>query len=127
MKHSIAVVTCAMVIAATGSAWAGKPPLDPSQFKVGESTVADVEKVYGKPSTERLNSDGQHIIIYGRTHAHVKAASFVPVVGLFAGGEKGHADITTFTFDKDSKLKSFERSTTSIDCTTGVIGATCNN
>lgn len=122
---SSAVAGALVLGLAAQPAVAAKAALDPSQFTVGTSTIADVERVYGKPVSESVSSDGAHVLAYGRVHAHAKVASFIPVVGLFAGGAVGSSETTVFTFDKDGHLKSYTSQSTNIDCKSPITGVNC--
>ena len=80
----------------------------------------------GDPSSVEASSDGTRTALYMVTRMHVKAASFIPYVGLFAGGAKARTSVKTFTFDEHGILKSFSSSTTGTNCHTTVIGAACH-
>jgi len=85
-------------------------------LKVGSTTLADVEAKFGHPMTVEKSSDGSETLTYTTTKTHIKGASFVPIMGLFAGGSK--ADVTTdrFDFDKDGVLTKVWSSQTKVDC-----------
>lgn len=74
------------------------------QFQKGVTTEAEVVKAIGPPQSTALLPDGRHQIGYVALSAHPHAASFIPVVGLFAGGASSQSDVTTFTFGTDGKL-----------------------
>jgi len=44
--------------------------------------------------------------MYMHIAASANAASYIPVVGLFAGGAKSTSDLVTFNFDPQGVLKS---------------------
>jgi len=85
-------------------------------LKVGSTTLADVEAKFGHAATVEKSSDGSETLTYSVTKTRVKAASFVPIIGLFAGGAR--ADVTTdrFEFDKDGLLTKVWSSQTKMDC-----------
>lgn len=99
---------------------------DLAQFKVGEAARADVVHKFGRPMSTTTTSDGSTILVYGSTHGHVKAASFIPVVGLFAGGATGQSTFTVFTFDADGRLKSSTVTSSGVDCSTRITGTNCD-
>lgn len=117
------VVTALGAVLAAAAVSAAGP--DPAQFKVGVSTVADVEAVYGRPTTESALSTGEHVLVYAQTRARVKATTFIPVIGLFAGGARASSQSVSFVFDKDGKLKSYSDQTTNVDCNSAIVGASC--
>ena len=115
MGTIVAIVLC------LGTATNAKPITaeQAAQFKVGSATQAEVIGAFGKPGTMAVNSDGTTQITYMASKTSVKAATFVPIVGLFAGGAKGSVSLATFVFDKDGVLKSF--STTNTNCDYGMM------
>jgi len=62
-------------------------------IKKGVSTRADVETLLGPPMHVAMMPDGKRILSYTYTstkvEGHATAASYIPYVGLFAGGAKG--------------------------------------
>jgi hypothetical protein len=73
-------------------------------FTPGVTTYADVVKALGQPSTVTASSDGSRRAAYIFASASTKPASFIPYVGLFAGGTDTKSATTTFTFGPDQKL-----------------------
>lgn len=55
------------------------------QIKKGETTEAQVIGFLGQPTTIST-SGGQRILIYAGAHVQARPASFIPVVGMLAGG-----------------------------------------
>lgn len=116
-RSSAAAVVALALVAGTASA---KPvsSADAAQFQIGSATYDDVTGKLGKPATVTTNSDGTVEIAYASTSTHVKAASFVPVVGLFAGGATGKVSVLKFTFGPDHVLKSTTTADSAVDCHT---------
>lgn len=104
--------------AALAGAAIGKPVTaeDVAQFKVGTATAGDVEAKLGKPQTVAHNSDGSEVFTYLATSTKVKGATFIPYVGLFAGGATSQVHTATFTFDEAGTLKSTSSTDTSTSC-----------
>ena len=78
---------------------------DTADFVSGRTTEADVVDRLGQPNSSTTESDGTKIDVYVYTEAHATAATYVPVVGLFAGGARGTGTTATFTFDASGLLK----------------------
>jgi len=109
----------ALTLLAAPAALAGEITADQvAALKIGETTYDQVVGEFGKPTTVETSSDGSRTITYTTTKAHIKAASFVPVVGLFAGGATGKASTQRFEFDKDGHLAKTFTSDTNVDCRT---------
>lgn len=68
-------------------------------FQKGTATRAQVIAALGAPTSTLVQNDGSRIDVYMHIQASANTASFVPIVGLFAGGAKGTSDSATFTYD----------------------------
>ncbi len=77
-----------------------------AEFQQGVTTYAEVIDQLGNPQVNMMMPDGTRQVSYIFTQSQVRAATFVPVVGLFAGG--ADADTTTFQFifDENGILQS---------------------
>lgn len=108
MKTLISVLFTAAVATLSGCAATGVKVSDEqaSSFVVGQSKEADVVSRLGPPTTRSRNSDGTVVLQYVYAEAQVRAATFVPIVGLFAGGTDVKSNAVTFTFSPDGKLLS---------------------
>jgi len=91
-----------------------------SQFKVGTTTEQQVIAALGQPEQSETQTDGTKVETYTHTAAHATAASYVPIVGLFAGGAKGATQSVTFTFNPHGVLKSESSSHGHEDVHTGL-------
>ena len=89
-------------------------------FEVGKTTEEQVIAALGKPNSVTVLPDGSHTDVYLHTAAHATAATYVPIVGLFAGGAKGTSDTAIFMFDAQHILKSTSSNTTTTDVKTGI-------
>lgn len=98
-----------------------------SQFQKGVTTEAQIEKALGPPQMTSIDADGNRAIAYFFTESHANGASYIPVVGLFAGGAKGQSNMVHFTFDHDSKLLGYESTRSAIDVRTGIMSSGDNS
>jgi hypothetical protein len=78
-------------------------------FQPGVTTIAAAEAKLGQPNQTTHNSDGGTIVQYVYIKSHASGASYIPVVGIFAGKSIADNVTTTLTFDKAGK---FVKSTT---------------
>lgn len=85
------------------------------QFKPGVTTVADIESALGKPQSTNLASDGTRSIGYLYSHAQVKGATFIPIVGIFAGGATAQGSSVIFRFDTAGRLIDYHASQQDVD------------
>lgn len=92
------------------------------KFEVGKTTYAEVVKELGPPTSVTASSNGTRTAIYSYVMAKAKAASFIPVVGLFAGGADTRHTMTTFRFDATGVLTEYSTGDTSIAAGAGIAG-----
>lgn len=81
-----------------------------SKFMRGQSTQSEVQAALGKPTMAMRNADGTRTLIYSYAHARTRGATFIPIVGAFAGGVDTRTNQATFTFDEGGKLLTYSTS-----------------
>ncbi len=91
-----------------------------SAFQAGATTEAQVIAQLGQPNSVSTLADGTKIDIYSHIAAHANAASYVPIVGVFAGGAKSTTDTVNFTYDPQGILKSMTSNRSQMDVNTGL-------
>jgi len=87
-----------------------------SSLNVGVTTYDQVIATLGRPVTTETSSDGSRAITYSVVKTHVKGATYVPIVGLFAGGATGHTVVDRFEFGPTGLLSKILTSETNVDC-----------
>ena len=85
----------------------------------GKTTKADVQKAFGDPSDTSFTDGGNDVWKYVYAHATLKAATFVPVVGLFAGGTDGTKKTLTIMFNKSDVVIKHTMSSSSFETRNG--------
>lgn len=116
--RTIAIVA---MVALAGCATTGRE-ISASQMtsmEKGKTTYAEVIQRLGKPTMDTVASDGTRATLYTFAKAGVKGATFIPIVGLFAGGMNVSGSSVTFNFDKAGVLKDYSTSTTNYDTKNG--------
>ena len=91
-----------------------------AQFKVGSTTESQVMASLGQPNNVSTLQDGTRIDTYAHTAAHANGASYVPIVGLFAGGASGTTDSVVFTYDAQGVLRSTSSNRSQTNVNTGL-------
>lgn len=86
-------------------------------FKKGITTESDVIAKLGRPMTVTTTIEGR-TLDYTSMKSSIRGATFIPVVGLFAGGSDTKIDVATFTFDPSGKLLNYNLSKTSYGSST---------
>lgn len=92
-----------------------------AQFEKGKATRAQVIAQLGQPNASTVLNDGTQIDVYVHAYAAANGASYVPVVGLLAGGASGTTNTATFTFGKDGVLKAVTTSSGQAQSKTGLL------
>jgi len=122
MAHAITLATYVVLIlclagCATGGTQVSRAQAQ--QFQVGVTTQVEVEAALGAPQVVQDMPDGT-LVIYSGMQARVKAATFIPIVGLFAGGSHVQTSHVSFTFDKAGKLQHISTGQYSADAHVGM-------
>ncbi len=82
-------------------------------FLPGFSTVDDVTRQLGAPTSRAALSNGEMILVYSFATSKPHPESFIPFIGpLFAGGQIRSSTVL-FEFDQDGVLRSQRRTTSS--------------
>lgn len=123
MKHSIAVVLALLL---GGCASAGNVALKDesatsvsSQIVEGKTTKNEVIAKYGQPTTTTFTDGGNQVWTYRYAYATANAVSFVPIVGLFAGGAHVKSKELVVMFDKKDVVAKFTMHETEQDVSRG--------
>lgn len=91
------------------------------QFQKGVTTREQVIAKLGQPNSSSAMDDGTRADVYVHVHAAANAASYIPVVGLLAGGANSTTNTATFTYDKTGLLKTIATSTGQAEVNTGLL------
>jgi outer membrane protein assembly factor BamE (lipoprotein component of BamABCDE complex) len=73
----------------------------------GVTTKDKIRELYGSPLNVSLTDGGSEVWNYEYTHATATAASYVPIVGLFAGGTDVSKNQVVFIFNKDGVMQNY--------------------
>ena len=104
MNKLLLVVAAAGILTACASSGTMLTTEDAASFEPGVTTMADVVDRFGEPQGTTTLPDGRKQLTYVYTETQMKAATFVPIVGLFAGGADSQSSAITFSFDPDGVL-----------------------
>lgn len=121
MNARLAVFLAAVLLSGCVSSGTKVTQTDISQFKKGVTTEAEVVAKLGKPTGTSITSSGTKIDVYSYVHAAANAASYIPIVGLAAGGATGESTVVMFTFDANGVLKEYTATQSNSDVKTGLL------
>jgi hypothetical protein len=110
----VGVVLAAVMLAGCVSSGTKVDASQMASFEKGKTTYAQVVQALGPPVSVTNTSDGTRIAVYSYVHSQARAASFIPVVGLFAGGADAQSQAVTFTFGPDGTLKDYSTTTSNV-------------
>ena len=83
------------------------PRIDAGQLaevEKGKSTIADVTRRFGKPTSSVKYPDGSQTLVYYNTEVRADAATFIPLVGSMVGGASNTMHSVIFEFDPKGVL-----------------------
>ncbi len=86
-----------------------------AEIKKGQTTEADLVQMFGPPNQRTVSSEGNTILMWMYHETRVKGASFIPIVGLFAGGADTKQQSLVVTLGPDGKVTQFQSSGGSSD------------
>ncbi|SHM05116.1 Beta-barrel assembly machine subunit BamE [Nitrosospira sp. Nsp11] len=114
------IVIAAMALALSACATVGKE-ISQDQlagFKEGVTTVNDVIERLGAPTSTTVSS-GRTVMVYSFMHSQARPASFIPIVGAFAGGADVRSTMVSFVFGDNGKLERYSHTSTKTGAGTG--------
>ena len=97
--------------------------IDQSQVEIivkGETTETEVRSMLGSPMSVGISSEGKKYYMYVYTRSQVKASSFIPVVGLVAGGADTNTQTLQVWFDESGVVSSYAYNNTDQEIKTGI-------
>jgi outer membrane protein assembly factor BamE (lipoprotein component of BamABCDE complex) len=121
MNKHFAAMLCVLALSGCVSSGTKVTPEQVAQFEQGKTTLAEVVTKLGPPNSTTTLGNGQTILVYVHISSSANAATFVPVVGLLAGGATGTSNSATFTFDNKGILMSSGSSESKTAVSTGLL------
>jgi outer membrane protein assembly factor BamE (lipoprotein component of BamABCDE complex) len=97
MKSKIitpAIALALLILAGCASAGVKVDPAAAAKIQKGVTTKDQVIALLGAPMTDTLSSNGKEIMAWSYAQARATGVTYIPIVGLFAGG----ADTKTTSF-----------------------------
>lgn len=120
MYKTIAAAVLAVSLAGCASSGVRVNEQHLNSLEPGKSTLAETVSLLGAPTTRIRNADGTTTIMYVYAEAQTKAATFIPIVGLFAGGVDTNTSSVMLQFDKDGILTTQTTSDSAMGTAMGV-------
>jgi outer membrane protein assembly factor BamE (lipoprotein component of BamABCDE complex) len=76
-----------------------------SQIQEGKTTRAEIITLLGEPNHTTSMPNGDEMVMYSYTQSTPRPTTFIPVIGLFAGGADMKGKTLMFTIDKNGILQ----------------------
>lgn len=92
-----------------------------AQIQKGVTTEAEVIQMLGTPQTKTIGSDGKVIMLYQYTKVKNRAANFVPVVGLLAGGMDMRMQMFTVIVNQQGIVENYTLNDSNTDINSGLL------
>ncbi len=108
MRLAAAALMACLGLGAAGCASTGVRVTDDqlAGLHKGETTVDQAVAALGAPTTRMQMPDGRVSLHYVYAESKVHAATFIPIVGAFAGGSDTKSSLAILQFGPDGKLLS---------------------
>lgn len=79
-----------------------------SFVKKGVTTKAKLIEKLGAPTSGTVNSNGKEVLLWTYEKVAVDGATYIPVVGMFAGGSKSEVKSFSVTLDRRGIVTDYE-------------------
>ena len=77
------------------------------EIKKGRTTRTEVISLFGNPENITNSADGTTVFTYSFASAGATPVSYIPVIGLFAGGMNIENESLLITFDENNTVKDY--------------------
>lgn len=109
MRKVLLTALIIVALALAGCASSGNPKVadfnPATQIEYGKTTKAEIKAMLGEPNWKKYGANGKEIWVYSYGQAQMKPATFIPIVGLFAGGMDTQGRSLTFVFDEKGVIQ----------------------
>lgn len=109
---SITTLACSLIISGCAATGVQVTQEAATQFVEGKTTETEIVAKLGQPTTTSINA-GIKTIGYAGAQYKTNAASFIPVVGLFAGGGEYNVTVANYQIDASGILQKITYTTSS--------------
>lgn len=92
-----------------------------ASIEKGVTTESQVVEALGSPMSVGITPDGKRFALYMYTYAQAKASSFIPVVGLFAGGSDTETQMLQIWYDANGVVSNYMYNNHSGEVKTGIL------
>lgn len=119
MKKNLIVLIAASLLCGCASTGNNFDSRKISDIKKGETTKDQLIQMFGQPAQRGMNSEGGTTMVWMYTEATIKGATFVPIVGLFAGGADTKNKMLTVRLNSTNTVASYDYTGGAMDVSNG--------
>jgi outer membrane protein assembly factor BamE (lipoprotein component of BamABCDE complex) len=109
-KTILSFITCAALVCGCASVGNNFDSRKVSEIKKGETTEAELVKMFGQPNQRGVNSESGTSLTWIYSEARVKGETFIPFAGAFVGGATSKVKTLMVQLDQAGKVSSFNYS-----------------
>jgi outer membrane protein assembly factor BamE (lipoprotein component of BamABCDE complex) len=80
-----------------------------SQIQEGKTTKAEIIALIGEPNHTTSMPNGEEMLMYSYTQSTTRPTTFIPVIGLFAGGADMKGKTLMLKIDKNGILQKTDK------------------
>lgn len=103
----IIIILLALSIVACASVGVQVDSAKVEEIEKGVTTEQEIKETFGNPSSSGITSDGELFYMYTFARSTTNAATFIPVVGLFAGGSNTDMETLQIWFDTEQRVREY--------------------
>lgn len=119
MNRAILVLASLLTFAGCASVGQKIDPASVEKIHKGQTTRSEVIALLGPPMSSTVTSEGKEILMWIYAHSSARGASYIPVVGLFAGGVNANSESVQVVIGTDKLVENFTSHTSVIDSRMG--------
>lgn len=109
-KTVLPLITCAALLCGCASVGNNFDSRKITEIKKGETTEAELSKMFGVPAQRGVNSESGTTLTWLYTEARVKGETFIPFAGAFVGGSAMKTKTLVVQLDQQGKVASYNYS-----------------
>ena len=121
MKQFYLIIICLSLISGCATVGTQINQANLAQIKEGVTTQKEVIASMGQPYMQTLTSDGKIIMMYQYTKVKNRAANFIPIVNILAGGMDMKQQILQILIDENGIVEKYIFTDSNSDINSGLL------
>ena len=109
-KTILSLIACTALLCSCASVGNNFDSRKITEIKKGETTEAELSKMFGPPAQRGVNSESGTTLTWLYSEARVKGETFIPFAGAFVGGATSKVKTLVVQLDQQGKVASYNYS-----------------